>query len=215
MSRNNFSLWRETLPNLALLAFTLELRRQLRDCRTVLDLGCGTCSPMRLVNGPHLVGVDGHEPSLRQAQSRGTHDEYHLADVRRAGELFGERRFDACVALDVIEHLPKADGWQLLEVMERLATRRVIVVTPNGFVPQHSRDGDLQEHLSGWLPEEFRGRGYAVLGLNGPKALRGEYAALRYRPKVFWGLVSFLAHCLYTRRHAERAFTLFCVRKLG
>jgi len=215
MSRNSFNLWRETLPNAALLAFVLELRRQLRDCRTVLDLGCGNCSPLRLVRGPHLVGVDGYAPSLEQARARGTHDEYHLADVRRAAEVLGDRRFEACVALDVIEHLPKVDGWRLLEAMEQLATRRVIIVTPNGFVPQRSRDGDLQEHLSGWLPAEFRARGYHVLGMNGPKALRGEYAALRYQPKAFWGLVSFVAHCLYTRRHPDQAFTLFCVKQVG
>jgi SAM-dependent methyltransferase len=212
MSRQPASILREALPNPAFLAMVLELRGLLAGCGSVLDLGCGELSPARLLRGPRLVGMDGHEPSLSRARARGTHDEYVLGDVRRAGQLFSPGQFDACIALDVIEHLTKEDGWEMLETMERLAARRVVILTPNGFVPQQSHDGDLQEHLSGWEPGELRQRGYRVMGMYGPKGLRGEHAALKYRPKALWGLISVVGHYAATRRRPEKAFSILCFR---
>jgi len=208
-TRAPHSLLKAAAANPALWALVRELRRCLAGCDTLLDIGCGELSPLRFVRRGHRTGVDGYPPALERARQRGTHDAYVSGDVKCLDTLFPTQRFDACVALDLIEHLPKEDGWRLLETMEHLATRRVIIFTPNGFIPQHSQDGNLQEHLSGWLPAELRSRAYQVWGMHGPKAWRGEYAALKYRPKLFWGLASLLAHCLYTRRRPEKAFSIF------
>lgn len=71
---------------------------------------------------------------------------------------------DTIFLLDVIEHLDKADGHQLMEHALRVARKQVIIFTPLGFMPQHYSDSepwegvthtDLQNHRSGWLPEEF------------------------------------------------------------
>lgn len=200
--------------NPALRALIHELRRSLKGCATILDVGCGELSPLRFVHGVYRVGLDGYAPALERARQQGTHDEYVLGDVKGISPLFPNRRFDACVALDVIEHLPKDEGWRMLEAMERLATQCVVIFTPNGFVPQHSKAGDLQEHLSGWMPGELRARGYTVLGMHGPKSLRGEYATLKRQPKIVWGLVSVLAHYLYTRQRPEKAFSIFCHKRM-
>jgi hypothetical protein len=152
---------------------------------------------------------------LEDAREAGTHNEYVLGDVKRIGELFPNRRFDACVALDVIEHLEKGEAFRMLESMERLASRRVVIFTPNGFVPQKSKNGDLQEHLSGWCTEEMRQRGYEVLGACGPKSFRGVYHVIKYRPRAVWSGVSFFAHYLYSRSAPEKSAALFCVKRLG
>jgi hypothetical protein len=191
-----------------------ELQAELSGCETVLDVGCGNLSPMRFLTGPRLTGLDGYAPALEEARRNGTHDQYLLSDVRRIDELLSGHRFDACVALDVIEHLSKEDGWRMAQAMERLALRKVIIHTPNGFMPQHSHDGDLQEHLSGWTAEEMRSRGYRVLGMYGPKSLRGEYHRIRYRPQAFWLLISFLGHWFGTRARPQRAAAIFCVKQL-
>lgn len=169
---------------------------------------------MRFLDEAYLVGVDGYPPALKEARGFGTHNEYVLGDVKAIAGLFPTRRFHACVALDVIEHLEKEDGWRMLEAMERLAERRVIIFTPNGFVPQKSKDGDLQEHLSGWTAEEMRARGYRVLGMYGPKGLRGEYHRIKYQPRVFWVLVSIFCHYFHTRVRPEKSAAIFCIKEL-
>ncbi len=192
MSRRVFSLSPEGIRNPALPALVGRLRATLRNCESVLDVGCGRASPVRFIRHARVVGLDGFAPAIQEAQKLGTHDEYLVGDVRKLGQLFPSKSFDASVSLDVIEHLPKEDGWRLLDEMENVSRRAVIIFTPNGFVPQHSKDGDLQEHLSGWSVQDFQERGYKVLGMCGPKGLRGEYHIIKYRPRLFWALASVL-----------------------
>lgn len=213
MTRNKFSKLKEGLRNPAALALVLELQKALRGCQTVLDLGCGCNSPAKFLADCHLVGLDGYQPDLDKARAAGTHDEYFSGDVRAADQIFPGRKFDACIAMDVIEHLTKEDGWRMLKVMEQLATKRVVIFTPNGFIPQFCQEGDLQQHLSGWEIEEMRAAGYEVLGMHGPKGLRGEMAMLKYRPRPFWSLISVAAHYLSTRRQPEKAFSIFCLKR--
>lgn len=209
------SLWPYCLKNPNILALIQQLRSVLRGCQTVLDVGCGNGSPMRYVAGPHLVGVDGYPPAIEEARAAKTHDEFIVGDVKQISKQFPGRRFDACVALDVIEHLQKEDGWRMLEAMEALATKRVVIFTPNGFVPQHSQNGDLQEHLSGWTAEELRPRGYQVFGMCGPKSFRGEYHQIKYQPRAGWALASVFIDYLHTRSHPESGAAIFCVKKIG
>lgn len=214
-NRQKLSVWPHCLHNPSLLALLGELRPVMRECETVLDVGCGDSSPLRFLSGPKMVGVDGYAPAVDKALRNGTHDEVVLGDVKQIGGIFKDRRFDACIALDVIEHLPKSEGWKMLESMERLATRFVIIFTPNGFVPQRSKDGDLQEHLSGWEASEMRDRGYCVLGMYGPKMLRGEYHRVKYQPKPLFVLASLFCHYTYTRTHAEKAAAIFCIKRIS
>ena len=214
MSRKEFNAFQEGLRNPAAGVLVRELQQALQGCQTVLDLGCGWNSPAKYLRACHLVGMDGYQPDLEKAQDNKTHDEFVLGDVREAEKFFPDRRFDACIAMDVIEHLTKEDGWRMLKSMEKLATKRVVIFTPNGFVPQISEDGNLQQHLSGWEVSEMRQAGYEVCGMHGPKGLRGEKAALKYWPRPFWSLVSVAAHYFYTRQQAEKAYSIFCVKKI-
>jgi len=190
-----------------------ELRATLSDCESILDVGCGTGSPLRFVSGPRLVGFDGYAPAIEEARKLQTHDDYVQGDVRKLGEIMAGQQFDACVALDVIEHLSKEDGWKMIEDMSRLARKRIIIFTPNGYIPQQSHDGDLQEHLSGWEAAEMRGGGFEVLGMYGPQAWRGEYHMVNRRPKSLWVLLSMFAHYSRTRRQPEKSAAIFCVKK--
>jgi hypothetical protein len=213
MAREEFSVFQERAFNPGLWSLLRELRRMLADCRTVLDIGCGCSSPLRYLSVQELVGIEGHGPTLEAARKNRTHDEVVPGDVRKLRELFPARRFDACVALDLIEHLPKEDGWRLLADLEQLAARRIVIFTPSGFLPQKGHD-DLQEHQSGWSADEMRRAGYRVIGMHGLKSLRGEYHALRHRPKAFWAVVSWLSQIVYARRHPERAAAILCVKAL-
>jgi hypothetical protein len=81
-------------------------------------------------------------------------------------------RIDCVASLHCIEHLQKEDGIKLLDMMERLSGKLVIIETPNGFVHQSpTRDNPWQEHLSGWTINDFRSRGFKVRGISGMKFL--------------------------------------------
>ena len=127
-----------------------------------------------------------------------------------AAEYFGEDSFDCVVALDVIEHLEKADGLRLLEQMEIIARKKVIIFTPNGFLEQEPFDGnEWQRHISGWEVDEMREMGFEIIGINGWKALRGERAKIAIRPISFWKRISYLSG-LYVTKNPEFAFQILC-----
>ena len=102
--RTTFNIAKETRPLSSSRDCAIELARELADCASVLDVGCGARSPLRFLSCEWLVGADAYHPDIVQAREAGTHDEFHLLDARELGRYFRERQFDACVALDVLEH---------------------------------------------------------------------------------------------------------------
>lgn len=161
---------------------------------------------------PRLIGIDKHLPAALAARASGSYLHVYHDDLNRISR-FPADEFDACVCLDVIEHLPKASGYSLLRALERVSQDRVIITTPNGFLPQRSlTSDDYQEHFSGWHPDDFRLFGYSVTGLLGPRALRGEYHHLRYRPRLLFGMLSLLGQILYTKHQPDHAASLLAVK---
>jgi SAM-dependent methyltransferase len=191
----------------------LALRKALVGCESVLDVGCGKSADLRWLGVKHSVGIDGYAPDLEEARRQNTHDEFILGSVLELDNHFKAGQFDAVIAMDVIEHLTKENGWRLMQAMEKISCHKVIIFTPSGFLSQrHSAKDDLQEHLSGWEAAEMRQAGYQVFGMLGPKVLRGEFHALKWRPKLFWSCISLLGHFLWTRWVPEKAAALLCVK---
>ena len=191
----------------------LALRKALVGCETVLDVGCGKSMNLRWLDVKRATGIDGYAPDVEDARRQNTHDELILGNVLELDNLFKADQFDAVIAMDLIEHLTKEDGLRLMQSMEKIARRKVIIFTPSGFLPQHhSASDDLQEHLSGWEASEMRQFGYRVIGMLGPKALRGEFHVLKWRPKFFWGGVSLLLHFCWTRWVPQKAAAILCVK---
>ncbi|MBN1209569.1 MAG: class I SAM-dependent methyltransferase [Myxococcaceae bacterium] len=185
-------------------------------CQSVLDVGCGFNSPLRRFSHliPRTVGVDGYEQAIARSREAGIHTEYHRMDLLEVGKHFAPKSFDGVIAIDVIEHFDKPDGYRLLEMLEALARKRVILFTPNGFLPQDEWDGNVhQVHRSGWEVYDFELRGYRVIGMSGWKPLRGEHALPRIRPYWLGGLVSRLTEPFATR-FPRHAFALMAIRDM-
>ena len=193
----------------------LMLRRELQQSASVLDVGCGASPTMRNLGTPQLTGVDAYAPAIEKARQLKTHDNLVLGDVRNLMASFKPKSFDACVALDVIEHLPKPEGFKLMAEMEQIARKKVIFLTPSGFLPQGNTDADdYQRHYSGWEAEEMRAHGYQVYGLLGPKAWRGEYHRILRKPAPFWALASLLTHVVWTHSRPQNSAAILCVKTL-
>jgi SAM-dependent methyltransferase len=192
------------------------LERALGNAETVLDLGCGNNSPIgRFKRRPRFaIGVDLFEPFLEESRQKRIHDEYRVMDVLDIERAFGRRSFDAVVACDLLEHLEAANGSRLLCMMEQVARRRIVVLTPNGFLPQGETWGNpFQRHRSGWTPKQMRELGYDVVGVNGLRTLRGERGLLRWQPQRLWGVISEISRPL-VYSHPNWAFHILCVKQL-
>lgn len=213
---------KKTFPRFVLATFIIEIEKHLEGCKSILDVGCGDNSPIGLLEECYTtVGVDAYKPSIEESKKRKIHNAYILGDIKRLNSLVKEKSFDAVVALDVIEHLKKGDGYKLLKNMERAARKKVILVTPNGFIPQFNKNNKLQTHLSGWTVEDFTNEGYRVDGIYGTKfcnIFRTDEAELRWRPKFLWGLVwgilVEITHHLYTKKNPKYSIGLLAVKKI-
>lgn len=189
---------RQALVNVGEYFFYKTLEKELTNCQSVLDVGCGNSSPLGKVKKTfHSVGVDVYKPNIDESKKTGIHDRYKLGDVLAIDAFFKPKSFDAVIALDIIEHLGKRDGWKLIEKMENIAKKKVLILTPYGFTQQHPYDGNpYQKHKSGWYISDFTKQGYNVYGMRGFRFIRGEFATIKYRPWFLWGTFSVLSEYL-------------------
>ena len=188
------------------------LAKELSDCSSVLDLGCGHNSLVQFCHVPCSLGVERFEPYIRESKNRSIHTQYIQADVREL--QFKEDSFDAVVALELVEHLNKQEGYELIKNMAKWARKKVIISTPNGYSPQGCGDNNpFQIHKSGWEIDELKKLGFCVYGLGGLRVFRGREGKMKFRPEILWQAVSaFTSVLLY--RHPELSFDLFCVKVL-
>ncbi len=198
-----------------------ELQKELSDCETVLDLGCGPASPIEYCkNIKRSVGVEAFEPYLQKAKEKGIHTEYLNKKIEDLD--FPENNFDAVLMIEVLEHLSEEEGVKVLEKINKWAKKKIIVSSPNGFIKQKEVDGNpLQKHLSGWDYKKMKKMGFKCHGLAGLKNLRQEVqndmmgddllTSIRFWPKPFWFIVASLSQ-IVTYYIPNISFGLFSVK---
>lgn len=195
---------------------TLLEQEILSSCQTLLDVGCGSNSQIRAFSKKmiYTMGIDGYIPSIEKSREAGIHSDYTVLNILEIADRFEANSFDCVLASDVIEHLEKNDGLKLMRDMERIARKKVIIFTPNGFLPQGAYEGnEYQIHRSGWEIDEMQRYGYRVIGVNGWKPLRGELAAPRFRPHSLWSRISFLTQPLVLKK-PHKAFQILCIKDI-
>ncbi len=202
--------------------FQDELKLAVKDCSTLLDVGCGSNSPVKYLSKDiNKTGVDIFEPSILISKDKGIHNQYHKIDVLKISESFEPKSFDCVFASELIEHLEKKDGIELLKQMESLAIKRVVITTPVGFLEQPAtEDNPWQLHKSGWDVTEMENYGYKVVGLNGLKSVwnikflwRNYEDASLFVKLIRKTLIAITQ--LFVRNHPKYAFQMMCIKDIS
>lgn len=114
--------------------------------------------------------------------------------VPEALKLIPDRSFNLVMAFDLIEHLPRHEGYLLIYEMQRIAKNYVVVFTPNGHVWQPPLpDNPFQAHVSGWTPRDFASLGFRrIQGMRGFRWFYGPMSRRKFLPKskIVSGLVA-------------------------
>ena len=177
----------------------------------MLDVGCSDGRGSEVLSRGPAYGVDIYRPTLALAAQDRRRQPVTQADVRALP--FADGSFDVVVSLDVVEHFEKPDALRVIAEMERVAAGSVVVVTPNGFVPQPgTEDEPWQEHRCGFEVAELEALGYDVAGLGGPAVLRGAYGTFRAGPL---GQAATAVCVPAIKRRPDRAFALLGVKVRG
>jgi len=203
------------------------LQRELEDCQSVLDIGCGPNSPLQYCrNIKYSIGVEPFKPYLEESEKRKIHTKYLDKKIEELN--FPKDSFDAVIMVEVLEHLPKNTGLKIIEKAEKWAKKKVIITTPNGFFPMGRVDNNIwQKHLSGWTPTEFRKLGFRCHGQAGIKFFYNRenetesiidetktdnYANIRFKPKKLFYLINALFQIL-SFYIPKISFELFVVKE--
>jgi len=145
-----------------------EVRRRIRTVETVLDIGPGI-SPQSIFKPKVHICIEPFAPYLERLRKELASESGFVflnTEWKTGVELMPQKSVDTVFALDLIEHLSKSDGLDLLRHAERLARQQVVIFTPLGFYAQDYDDpakpdrwgmqgGHWQTHRSGWAPEDF------------------------------------------------------------
>lgn len=135
----------------------------------ILDLGAGPAkywleSPLKeflIETGSRLTLLDA-APEFNEPLS-----EYGNNVIRVQGLVpesliqLEQDSFDLVIAIDLIEHLTKSQGYLMLYEIDRIGKFGQIIMTPNGFAWQPpSLNNPYNAHISGWTPKELRKLGF-------------------------------------------------------
>jgi SAM-dependent methyltransferase len=192
------------------------LTEELRDCESVLDLGCGPSSLLQYVSEiRYSMGVDIWEPYIEESRSCRIHNDYSLSGILDYDA--GIQTYDAVICIDVLEHIEKKAAEDLIQRMKKTAKKKVILYVPNGFIHQddlYDEGNRFQEHVSDWTPHDLEKWGFCVTGFSGWKYLRGEGGDIRIKsPGIIrsgFHLISRLTES-FCKTHPNYAFHLFAV----
>jgi hypothetical protein len=139
----------------------------IKETEVVLDIGPGIYPFNLFVPRMHIL-VEPWEEYLEILRSRYENESEILlvkSDAISFIRTLGDKSVDTSILSDVIEHMEKDVGLELIEELNRVTRHQIVIFTPLGFMPQHVNQdksdrwglngGEFQQHKSGWLPEDF------------------------------------------------------------
>lgn len=166
-----------------LLPFTYPwiIRHHFGHNKTILDLGAGDGSFMKTINKDkkfEVVGIELFEPYIKKAKKTKVYKDVVKGNVTRLGKF--TQAFEVVHASQVIEHLTRSEAKDFLRTCDNVASRKIIIGTPNGHFHQEEYDDNIhQEHKSQWTVQDFKKLKFKVYG-QGLKKIYGEKGLIHH-----------------------------------
>lgn len=139
--------------------------------KKILDLGCGKgmigflIRVQRDLTGSTLIGMDIAERFLSFTKKHNIYDKLIKGNLTKKLP-FKKSSVNMIICSEVIEHMKKKTGEELLNEIDRIVTKdgRVIITTPNVWLEMPSKN-HFDQHHSLWKVSDFTKRGYTVRGI--------------------------------------------------
>jgi len=132
--------------------------------RIVLDIGCGFGEwgfllRTRKSGSPCIIGVDIWRPHLEKLCPLKVYNEHIQVEISHIP--FRKKSIDISLACEILEHLPKSVGYDLIRELERVTSEIIIISTPLNWPQEKEMYGNpYEKHISTWSPEDFIRHGY-------------------------------------------------------
>jgi 2-polyprenyl-3-methyl-5-hydroxy-6-metoxy-1,4-benzoquinol methylase len=123
--------------------------------KTVIDCGCGYGRWGHLVRSSinmggdkaYMIGCDVFEPYLKVLKKYNPYDDLVKCDIRMLP--FRGRSVDVIIAIEVLEHMEKGEGYVFIAALEKLCREALIISSPVGEWKQEVLDENVfQMHRS-------------------------------------------------------------------
>lgn len=193
------------------------VQEYLKNANEILDLGCGTGYLIPHLNraGIDVTGADLSVESVAEANRQHAHLP-HFKGAHTIDELINlDRRFEAIISVEVIEHLYDEQLVGLLDTAKRLGKPGgyVIFTTPNDenleqsyvYCPESDVVFHRWQHVRSWTTESLS----ETLQSHGLEIVKIWATNLKYKPEST--LKGKLQRLLRKRRHPPN---LICVAKI-
>ena len=127
----------------------------------LLDCGCGygTWTLITKFRRPglyHSIGIDVFKKYLKIQKEINIYDSLILSDIRKLP--IRKKSVDVLIAGDIIEHVTRKDGLNLIKILKEIPKKMIIFTTPEKFMKTIGYDDNkYQIHRSGYSQKDFDG----------------------------------------------------------
>jgi SAM-dependent methyltransferase len=139
----------------------------------VLDVGCGhmnspLSTQMRKIPFKKLVALDIAAPGVRdlitnQRNIAAKELQAYVRDARTYLPSLPTESYDVVIMMDMLEHVTKDEGLELLSQAKRIARKKVLIWLPVGPCDQKgTEDNPAMAHEAVWTPPELEAQGFTV-----------------------------------------------------
>lgn len=163
------------------------VQEHVKETDTVLDLGCGNMGAIGGVKCKTLVGVDAWYPYVNSLKRYAV---VLCMNVNRSTiNYFVNKSFDFVTLLDFVEHLEKEEAFEIIKHAERIARKKVIILTPKGYLEQEDGEDNswgmgnpkYQSHKCGFEIKELEMMNYKITFH--PSSYRGKKITMLFAVK--------------------------------